>query len=48
MRGRLINSFANYHNVIRHQSYDEYGVEDLDYRNRDHKQLEKIMPTHIF
>ena len=22
-------------------------VEDLDYRNRDHKQLEKIMPTHI-
>ena len=22
---RLINSFANYHNVIRHMSYDEYG-----------------------
>ena len=44
---RLINSFANYHNVIRHMSYDEYNVEDLDYRNRDHKQLEKIMPTHI-
>ena len=22
-------------------------IEDLDYRNSDHKQLEKIMPTHI-
>jgi len=47
MRGRLINSFANYHNVIRIQSYDEYGVENLDYSNKDHKHLEKIMPTHI-
>ena len=47
MRGRFINSFANYHNVIRHMSYDEYGVEDLDYRNSDHKQLEKILPSHI-
>jgi hypothetical protein len=47
MRGRLINSFANYHNVIRIQSYDKYGVENLDYSNKDHKQLEKIMPTHI-
>jgi len=47
MRGRLINSFANYHNVIRIQSYDEYGVESLDYSNKDHNHLEKIMPSHI-
>ena len=47
MRGRLINSFANYHNVIRIQSYDEYGVENLDYSNRDHKIIEKYNPKHI-
>lgn len=47
MRGRDIGSFANYANVIRHQSYEEYGVEKIDYSRKDHEVLEKIMPGHI-
>jgi len=47
MRGRDIGSFANYANVIRHQSYEEYGVEGLDENTKDQKILEKIMPDHI-
>lgn len=47
MRGRKISSFANYANVIRHQSYLEYGVEFLDYSEKDHMILKKIMPDHI-
>jgi len=47
MRGRQIGSFANYANVIRHQSYEEYGVENLEHNNRDQQTLKDIMPTHI-
>jgi len=47
MRGRDIGSFANYANVIRHQSYEEYGVDKIDYSEKDHATLEKIMPEHI-
>jgi hypothetical protein len=47
MRGRDIGSFANYANVVRHQSYEEYGVENLEHNERDQKILEDIMPEHI-
>jgi len=47
MRGRTKGSFANYANVIRHQSYEKYGVEGIDYSERDHHILEKLMPDHI-
>lgn len=47
MKGRDIASFANYANVIRHQSYEEYGVENVDHSMKDHATLEKIMPDHI-
>ena len=47
MRGRDIGSFANYANVIRHQSYEEYGVEKIDYSKKDHEILQRIMPGHI-
>jgi hypothetical protein len=47
MRGRQIGSFANYANVVRHQSYEEYGVENLEHNARDQKILEDIMPAHI-
>ena len=47
MRGRKIGSFANYANVIRHQSYEEYGVENIGHNEKDMLILEKIMPKHI-
>ena len=47
MRGRHIGSFANYANVIRHQSYEEYGVENLEHNERDQQILKDIMPAHI-
>ena len=47
MKGRDIGSFANYANVIRHQSYQGYGVENLDHNQKDMSILEKIMPAHI-
>ncbi len=47
MKGRDIGSFANYANVIRHQSYEDYGVENIDHTNADLDTLEKIMPKHI-
>ena len=47
MRGRNIGSFANYANVVRHQSYEEYGVENIDHNTKDMKVLKKIMPAHI-
>jgi hypothetical protein len=47
MRGRDIGSFANYANVIRHQSYADYGVENLEHNARDQQILKDIMPAHI-
>ena len=47
MNGRDIASFANYHNVIKKQSYKDYGVENINESNPDHSTLEKIMPKHI-
>jgi hypothetical protein len=47
MRGRHIGSFANYANVIRHQSYADYGVEKLEHNERDQQILKDIMPAHI-
>jgi len=47
MNGRDIASFANYHNVIKIQSYKDYGVENIDESNPDREMLEKIMPKHI-
>jgi len=47
MKGRDIGSFANYANVVRHQSYEEYGVENIEYNEKDMLILEKIMPKHI-
>jgi len=47
MFGRNIGSFANYANVVRHQTYEDYGVEHIDHNAKDHKILEKIMPEHI-
>ena len=47
MKGRIKGSFANYANVIRHQDYEEYGVERIDRSGRDHDVLQKIMPDHI-
>jgi len=47
MRGRQIGSFANYANVIRHQSYEDYGVENLEHNARDQQILKDIMPAHI-
>ena len=47
MNGRDIASFANYHNVIKKQSYKDYGVEGIDETNRDHDTLKEIMPKHI-
>jgi len=47
MRGRDIGSFANYANVIRHQSYEQYGVENLEHNDRDQQILKDIMPAHI-
>lgn len=47
MNGRDIASFANYHNVIKVQSYKDYGVENIDASNPDHLILKKIMPKHI-
>ena len=47
MNGRHIASFANYHNVIKKQSYKEYGVENIKDDNSDHQWLEHIMPKHI-
>ena len=47
MRGRDIGSFANYANVIRHQSYADYGVENLEHNERDQQILKDIMPAHI-
>ena len=47
MKGRHIGSFANYANVVRHQDYGEYGVENIDHNENDMKILEKIMPKHI-
>tara|TARA_R110001592_G_scaffold79242_4_gene237285 strand:+ start:129 stop:1016 length:888 start_codon:yes stop_codon:yes gene_type:complete len=47
MRGRKKGSFANYANVIRHMSYEEYGVEGTEHNKKDLAILEKIMPSHI-
>ena len=47
MRGRDIGSFANYANVVRHQTYAEYGVENLEHNARDQQILKDIMPAHI-
>ncbi len=47
MKGRDIGSFANYANVVRHQDYKDYGVENIDYNSKDIEILEKIMPKHI-
>ena len=47
MRGRDIGSFANYANVIRHQTYEEYGVEGIDHSAKDHSRLQELMPSHI-
>lgn len=47
MKGRDIGSFANYANVIRHQSYKDYGVEGIEHNEKDMHILEKIMPKHI-
>ena len=47
MRGRDIGSFANYANVVRHQSYADYGVENLEHNERDRQILKDIMPAHI-
>ncbi len=47
MKGRDIGSFANYANVIRHQSYEDYGVEGIEHNEKDMRILEKIMPRHI-
>ena len=47
MRGRKIGSFANYANVLRYQSYEEYGVENLEHNERDQQILKDIMPAHI-
>jgi len=47
MKGRDIASFANYHNVVKNQSYKDYGVENIDESNPDHETLKKIMPKHI-
>lgn len=47
MRGRKIGSFANGSNVIRHQSYEDYGVVNIDHSSKDMAKLEQIMPKHI-
>ncbi len=47
MKGRNIGSFANYANVIRHQDYKDYGVENVEHNTKDMEILEKIMPKHI-
>ena len=47
MNGRDIASYANYHNIIKNQSYKDYGVEGIDESNKDHKILQEIMPKHI-
>ena len=47
MKGRDIGSFANYANVVRHQDYKDYGVENIDYNSKDTEILGKIMPKHI-
>jgi len=47
MNGRSISNFPNYHNVVKIQSYEDYGVENLDSSNKDKDRLEKIMPKHI-
>ena len=47
MKGRDIGSFANYANVIRHQDYKDYGVENIEHDENHSKILEKIMPKHI-
>jgi hypothetical protein len=47
MKDRLIGSFANYANVIRHQPYEEYGVEGIEYDKIDLTMLKDIMPEHI-
>lgn len=47
MRGRDIGSFANYANVVRHQSYEEYGVEGIDHSGKDDLLLRELMPSHI-
>ena len=47
MRGRDIGSFANYANVIRHQSYKDYGVENCEHNEKDQQILKDIMPAHI-
>ncbi len=47
MKGRDIGSFANYANVVRHQSYEDYGVENIDNSGKDLALLENIMPKHI-
>lgn len=47
MNGRNISNFPNYHNVVKKQSYKDYGVENLDYSNNQKQVLESIMPKHI-
>ena len=47
MKGRDIGSFANYANVIRHQPYEDYGVEGIEHNEKDISTLKKIMPKHI-
>ncbi len=47
MKGRDIGSFANYANVIRHQDYQDYGVQNIEDSPKDMEILKKIMPKHI-
>ena len=47
MKGRDIGSFANYANVVRHQAYEDYVVENTDYRGKDMAILSEMMPDHI-
>jgi len=47
MNGRSISNFPNYHNVVKKQSYKDYGVENIDESNKDKNKLETIMPKHI-
>ena len=47
MKGRDIGSFANYANVVRHQAYEDYGVENTDYGGKDMAILSDMMPDHI-
>ena len=47
MNGRDITSYANYHNIVKIQSYQDYGVENIDETNPDLERLAMLMPKHI-